>query len=167
MSIWSLIYKGLPVLMSKTKRRSAFAMVRAQSLVWELDRDLYAAKYKVERLETVSTKDLREYNGSVIVYEIMEFILFRFQQRMDRTPDNKVIDPDFKLFEASSNLERTTVALLKCIHPDKEIYTKAFDFIDRLQKLRDEMVERDCMLSPVVGDPIRNRTDLVRALRDD
>ena len=166
MSIGSFFTKASS-LMSLSNWRLAIAWNATSELVSELNRDLYEAEFKVVVAKDTGSSDLDEYTKTRVFYDMLDFILFQLDRRIDRTPANKEVDPDYKITERLDKMEQGLIGILKSIKADKEFNSTILGYVDKFQQMRDQIAERDCLLSPIVGERIHDRSSLLRAIRSD
>ena len=163
MSIWAFLTK-IPSLLSLSNWRVEIAWNATSALVTELNRDLYESEFKVVVAEDVNPSDLEEYAKTRVFYDILDFIFFQLDRRIDRTPDNKEVDPGNKISEGLEKMEYGLIGILKSIKSDKEFDAKILGYVDRFQQMRDQIAERDCLLSPVDDERIHDRISLLRSI---
>ncbi len=119
----------------------------------------------------VGNREENERDGNFLFFMI-EVSIHSIEEQIKNTPDDQEVDSDGNVVSGLEKMESGIVLMMKSIVPKddgsgKVFYDRMWDYIGRLQDIRNRIVERDCLLSPVVGKPFTDRKGFLLAIRDD
>ena len=124
-------------------------------LVVEMDRDLYKVRDETRVDTTADT--VNEFAGHMLP-EVVDFLLYKLEMKIERTPPDKEVDPDDTMYDALEKMENGLVLMIEALHPptESDMSQQRFEAdvlkaVERIQEARRRISERDSPLSPVVG----------------
>ena len=165
MAIWNVL-KGAYMLWKtrdKTEARMRIGLgimyPKVTSCIQEIDKAL------------VGNREENERDGNFL-FHLIKFSIHSIEEKTKNTPDDQEVDPDGNIVSGLEKMESGIVSMMQSIVPKDDGSGKVFhdnmwDYIGRLQEIRNRIVERDCLLSPVVGKPFTDRKGFLLAIRDD
>ena len=119
----------------------------------------------------VGNREENERDGNFL-FHLIEVSIYSAEEKIKNTPDDQEVDPDGNVVSGLEKMESGIALMLQSIVPKddgsgKVFYDSMWDYIGRLQEIRNRIVERDCLLSPVVGKSFTDRKGFLLAVRDD
>lgn len=119
----------------------------------------------------VGNREENERDGNFL-FHFIEVSIHSIEDKIKNTPDDQEVDPNGNVVSSLEKMESGIASIMQSIVPKDDgsgrvFYDRMWDYIGRLQEIRNRIVERDCLLSPVVGKPFTDRKGFLLAIRDD
>lgn len=160
------VLKGCAVLWRTRKDRESrlvialgFTFPRAIEWLEDVDRAIAEQKVDVEKDRSLFSN-------------IIDLGIHKISEKIKNTPDDVQVDPDNAIVASIGKMEKSLVLMLEALTPPKDKAGKELDneilnYVSQLQKLKNTIIERDCLLSPIVSEPFSDRKGFLLAIRDD
>ncbi len=105
-----------------------------------------------------------EFAKENMVSIIMDFLFHQIEQKIQRTPDDKEIDPESNISIALEGMEDGFVKMAQSFDPP---FVEFYEYAEKVQKLRERILIHDGLASPVIGDLITDVKSYRRAMPED
>ncbi len=129
-------------------------------LVAEVDRDLRESR---DETRAVPSGDAADATSPRLLLDVADFLLYKFDRKIERTPPDREADPDDAMYDALEEMEHSLVLMIKSLRPPTEsdkaqraFKADVWKTVDRIQETRRRVSERDRLLSPVVGGTFKD-----------
>ncbi len=99
-----------------------------------------------------------------MIFIIMDFLFHRIEQKIQRTPDDKEIDPESTISIALEGMEDGLVKMAQSFDPP---FVDFYEYAEKVQKLRERILMHDGLASPVIGNLITDVKSYRRAMPED
>ena len=103
---------------------------------------------------------------------IVDLGIHKISEKIKNTPDDVQVDPDNEIVTGIGEMEKSLVLMLEALAPPKDKAGKELDneilnYVSQLLKLKNTIIERDCLLSPIVSEPFSDRKGFSLAIMDE
>ncbi len=137
-------------------------------LVAEVDRDLRESR---DETRAVPSGDAADATSPRLLLDVADFLLYKFDRKIERTPPDREADPDDAMYDALEEMEHSLVLMIRSLRPptasdkaQRAFEAEVWKTVDRIQETRLRIGERDRLLSPVVGGTFNDVEGFRRAL---